>query len=131
MTGYLDSDLHSWIMMTTAITTTAGNVKGSHQGGSYEQQPKDHKNQFLFYKEQVVGKQATKEKSTYHNRAAKTSPAMLALQTLHSLCPQLTLLSMAANAMKPANQNIIVTASAKRIPYLWAALGKWVGATMR
>jgi hypothetical protein len=65
-----------------------------------------------------------------HSKAPNTAPATLALHGPQPLDPQ-TSLTMHDNAMKPANQNNIVTASTARIPYLCEYLGAWMGAMMR
>jgi len=63
-----------------------------------------------------------------HSKAANTSPAILALQGPQSLLPQSIFPNKAATAMKPANQKSIVTNSTARMPNLWAAVGKRIGA---
>jgi len=66
-----------------------------------------------------------------HSKAAKTSPAILALQGPQSLFPQSISPNKVATAMKPANQKSIVTNSTAKRPNLWAAAGKRIGAMTR
>jgi len=66
-----------------------------------------------------------------HSKAANTSPAMLALQGPQLLLPHSISPNKLATAINPANQKIMVTNSAAKIPNLCAAAGKRIGATTK
>ena len=118
-------NLHGRVMLSTTLTSGAPTVKSCHQGSNREEQPTNISVSFLNHL--CV--------TSYHSKAANTSPAIAALQGPHQ-CPappalHPTSVNSTASAMKPANQKSIVRTSAARIPNLCAAAGYLAGAMIK
>jgi hypothetical protein len=110
--------LHIGVMLPRPLASCPPDVDRCHDCCNGEKKP------VLLVKANVISV------VTYHSNAANTTAAVATLQVFKWL-QNLISPSKVANATHPANQNIMVRASASKTPNLWAAYGNMMGEKMR